>query len=141
MSYEIKRIDPFWKANPIFFAMAVGGTVLGVIGTNMNHTMIVGAGFVVAAIGVLLATKPLVSTVLGTLGFLGGLATFVILPNANSMGMTPIARVLSVLLFSAIYMVLMDAIVLLVACIYNTVSGLLGLGGITLEFEEGSEAS
>lgn len=141
MSYEIKRIDPYWKANPIFLAMAVGGTALGVIGTNVNNSMIVGAGFIVAAIGVLLATKPLVSAVLGTLGLIGGLATFVVLPNVQSMGMSAMARMLSVLLFSLIYMVLMDAIVLLVACIYNSVSGLLGLGGITVEFEEGSEAS
>src|SRR5438105_211805 len=139
MSYQLRRINPFWLTHPMVpTAVAIGG-ILGLIGFATAKPWLALVGGVVAGIGILLGTKPAVSALLGTLGLFGGLVTFVVVPNANALTMSIVMRLVSALLFGAFYMVLMDALVLVVSVLYNFFAGALGLGGVTLEFEATGE--
>lgn len=141
MSYRIKRIDPYWIAHPGVIALAVIGVALALVGYNKANMAVQIAGGVMMAVGVLVATKHAVSAVLGTLGLLGGLVTFVVLPNPE-LATTPMGwRLVSTLFFGLLYMVLMDALVLVVCGLYNFFGGTLSLGALKLDIEEAEEAS
>ena len=135
MSYRVKRIDPYWIRNPILPAVAVLG--VGAALVFINRAMVVPAilGAAIGGIAVILATKPAVSAVMGTLGLLGGLTTFVLVPNAQNAAMPMGLKLLSTVLFTLFYAVLMDGVVLLVAVLYNLFSGAVGLGGLSVELE------
>ncbi|MFA6030645.1 MAG: hypothetical protein WC969_12380 [Elusimicrobiota bacterium] len=135
MSYNIRRIDPFWKASPVVLAVAIIGAVIAMFGYTKGNMLIAGVGALAMAVGVLLAAKPALSLVLGCLGLFGGLVTFVLMPNMQTADMSLPMKLLSTLLFTVLYMVLMDALVLVVAALYNFFGGT--LGGITVEFEGG----
>jgi len=92
----------------------------------------------VMSVGVLLASKPALSAVLGCLGFFGGLVTFVVLPNASTMDMPMWLKLVAALMFALLYMVLMDALILVVAALYNFFAG--SLGGLLLEIEPTGQA-
>lgn len=134
MSYHIRRIDPFWNANPLILALAAGGAVVALFGYSKSNLLVAGLGAAAMGAGTLMAAKPAVSAMLGTLGLFGGLVTFVFMPNANTADMTLPFKLLSTLLFSLLYMVLMDALVLVVAALYNFFGA--SLGGIHMEIEE-----
>jgi hypothetical protein len=135
MSYQVKRINPFWNTHPMIpVGVAVGG-ILGLIGFQTGKPVIAGAGGLVAAAAVLLGTRPVISALLGTLGMLGGLAQFVFVPSLNTVGMSVAMRWGAAILFGLFYMVLMDALVLVVAVLYNLFAGAIGLGGIQLDLE------
>lgn len=139
MSYQLRRINPFWLTHPMVpTAVAVGG-ILGLIGFATTKPILAVIGGGAAGIGVLLGTKPGVSALLGSLGLFGGLVTFVFVPNANALTMNLGMRLVSAILFAAFYMVLMDALVLVVSVLYNFFAGALGLGGIRLELESGED--
>lgn len=139
MSYQLKRINPFWKTHPMVpTAVAIGG-ILGLIGFMKEIGPVAILGGVVAGLAIFFATKPVVSLVLGTLGLFGGLATFVIVPNIQSAGMPMMMKLLSTGLFAVFYMILMDALVLMVSGLYNLFAGAIGLGGIRLELETEAE--
>lgn len=136
MSYRIKRIDPFWIAHPGVIAVAVLGVILALVGYSKNNIAIQIVGGVLMGGGVLLATKHAVSAVLGTLGMMGGLVTFVLLPNPE-LATTPMGwRLVSTFFFGLLYMVLMDALVLVVCWLYNLFGGVLNLSVLTLDIEE-----
>ena len=136
MSYRIKRIDPFWIAHPGVIAIAVLGVVLALVGYSKNNIAIQIVGGVMMSGGVLVATKHAVSAVLGALGLIGGLVTFVVLPNPE-LATTPLGwRLVSTGFFALLYMVLMDALVLVVCGLYNLFGGTLNLGVLELDIEE-----
>ncbi len=136
MSYRIKRIDPFWIAHPGVIGIAVLGVVLALVGYSKNNIAIQIVGGVMMSGGVLVATKHAVSAVLGALGLIGGLVTFVLLPNPE-LATTPLGwRLVSTGFFALLYMVLMDALVLVVCGLYNLFGGTLNLGVLELELEE-----
>lgn len=137
MSYRIRRIDPFWVAHPAVFAVAIIGLALVFLGLKKANVALQGIGGVALLGAVLTMTRPAVSAVLGTLGFLGGVLTFVIMPNPQLAGSPMIWRVVSALFFALLYMGLMDALVLVVSALYNLFGGTLNLGGIQLDIEEG----
>lgn len=139
MSYHVKRIDPFWKASPVVLAVAAIGLVLALFGYQKAQMAIAGVGAALLAVGVLMATKPAVSAILGSLGLFGGLVTFVILPNPQTDGLGFGLKLVSTGFFALLYMVLMDALVLVVSALYNFFGGGLGLGGIRLDIEEDAE--
>ena len=139
MSYRIRRIDPFWIAHPVVIAAAVVGMLLALGGYAKNNIALSIIGGVSMAGGVLAATKPAVSAVLGSLGFFGGLITFVILPNPQLADSPLFWKLVSTLFFALLYMVLMDALVLLVSALYNFFGNSVNLGGIHLEIEEDDE--
>ena len=61
MSYHIRRIDPFWNANPLILALAVGGAMLALFGYSKSNLIVAGVGAAAMGVGVLMATKPAVS--------------------------------------------------------------------------------
>lgn len=136
MSYRVRRIDPYWIKNPILPVVAVVGigAALALIGKDMVMPAIASA--VVGGVAIILSTQPAVSAVLGTLGLLGGLMTFVLVPNSQNASMALSMRLLSTLLFTLFYTVLMDGVVLLIAVLYNLFAGGLGLGGLSLDLGE-----
>jgi hypothetical protein len=136
MSYRVKRIDPYWIKNPILPVVAVVGVLgaLALISKDMVVPAIASA--VIGGAAVILSTQPAVSAVLGSLGLIGGLMTFVLVPNSQNASMTLPMRLLSTLLFTLFYTVLMDGVALIIAVLYNLFAGGLGLGGLSLDLEE-----
>jgi hypothetical protein len=122
--------------NPILPVVAVVGVLaaLGLISKEMVAPAIAAA--VVGGAAVILSTQPAVSAVLGTLGLIGGLMTFVFVPNSQNATMAISMRLLSTLLFTLFYTVLMDGVVLLVAVLYNLFAGGIGLGGLSFDLED-----
>lgn len=139
MSYQVKRIDPFWHNHPMIPTAIVIGGILAMIGFQKQATALALVGAAVAGVAVVVAARPVVSAVLATLGVFGGLVTFVFVPNQQSAGMSLGMRLLSTVLFALFYMILMDALVLVVSVLYNLFGGALGLGGIKLELESQAE--
>jgi len=140
MGYHVRRIDPFWKASPVVLIIAIVGALIAAFGlTRQPPNMVVAAsGGAVMAVGVLLASKPAISAVLGCLGIFGGLVTFVFLPNQSAVDMPFWLKLVASLMFALLYMVLMDALILVVAALYNFFAG--SLGGLLLEIEPTGQA-
>jgi hypothetical protein len=136
MSYRVKRIDPYWMKNPILPIVAIlgVGTALAFITRELTIPAIVAA--LVGGAAVIAATQPAVSAVLGTLGLIGGLTTFILVPNAQNAAMSIPLRLLSTVLFTLFYTVLMDGVVLIIAVLYNLFAGAVGLGGFSLDLED-----
>ena len=140
MSYRVKRIDPYWMKNPILPIVAVVGVLVALVAVQRGMFPVAVVGAVVGGLAVFLSTKPAVSAVLATLGLLGGLTTFLIVPNSQNAAMTIPLRLLSTILFTLFYTVLMDGVVLLIAVLYNLFSGAIGLGGLSLDMEDEGES-
>ncbi|OGR99475.1 MAG: hypothetical protein A2V88_04545 [Elusimicrobia bacterium RBG_16_66_12] len=140
MSYRVKRIDPYWMKNPILPIVAVAGVLVALVAVQRAMFPVAIGGAVVGGVAVFLSTKPAVSAVLATLGLLGGLTTFLIVPNSQNAAMTVPLRLLSTVLFTLFYTVLMDGVVLLIAVLYNLFSGVIGLGGLSLDLEDEGES-
>ena len=142
MSYRVRRIDPYWIKNPVLPVVAIVGVVAALLLIGRGMVVPAIAAAVVGGLAVFFSTQPGVSAVLGTLGLLGGLTTFILVPSSQNAGMSLPLRLLSSLLFTVFYMVLMDGVVLLVAVLYNLFAGAVGLGGVSLDLEEdgGGEA-
>ena len=141
MSYRIKRIDPFWIAHPAVIAVIFIGLVVALFGYQKQNTVVSLVGGLAMVAAVVVATKPVVSGVLGSLGLFGGLFTFVFFPSP-ALGDTPVIwKLVSALFFAGLYMGLMDALILVVAALYNFFGGTLRLGGILLDIEESDDAS
>lgn len=140
MSYQVKRIDPYWMTHPMIPVAVVAGGVLALVGHQSDKAVIGIGGLIIAGVSVVLAAKPVISAVLGTLGVFGGLVTFVILPQPQMVGMPIGMRFVSTLLFALLYMVLMDALVLAIAFLYNLFGA--GMRGVGIDIEEsvGEEA-
>ena len=136
MSYQLKRINPFWHTHPMIpTAVAIGG-ILGMMGYLRQVWALTIVGGLVAGVAVLLAARPAISALLATLGILGGLVTFVIAPDLNASTFSAPWKLASILFYAVFYTVLMDAVVLVVSVIYNFFAGVIGLGGVRLEFEQ-----
>ncbi len=141
MSYQLKRIDPFWHTHPMIPTGVAIGAILALIGYSTNKPIAAVAGGVIAGIAIIAAARPVVSALLGSLGLFGGLVTFVFVPNLSAAGMTIGMKLVSALLFSVFYMVLMDALVLVIAVLYNLFGVTLGLGGLKLDLEAVEETA
>lgn len=136
MAYRVRRIDPFWMAHPAVIAAAVIGLVLALVGYSKGNPGLSIVGGVLLGIGVLVATKPAVTGVLATLGFFGGIVNFVVLPNVQLGGASLPWKLVSTLFFALLYTVLMEALVLVVAALYNLFAGSMGAGAVELEIED-----
>lgn len=137
MSYRVKRIDPYWIKNPVLPVVAVVGVLaaLGLISKDMPVPAVIAA--VVAGVAVVLSTQPAVSAVTGTLGLIGGLTTFILVPNSQNAPMAFTMKLLSTLMFALFYVVLMDGAVLMISVLYNLFAGAIGLGGLSVDLEDG----
>ena len=136
MSYRVKRIDPYWMKNPVLPVVAVVGVLAGLALISKDMVVPAIASVVIGGVAVILSTQPAVSAVLGTLGLIGGLMTFVLVPNSQNAAMSLPMRLLSTLLFTLFYTVLMDGVVLIIAVLYNLFAGGIGLGGLSLDLED-----
>jgi hypothetical protein len=136
MSYRVKRIDPYWIKNPILPLTAVVGVIAAwaLISRDKVVPSIIAA--VVGGAAVVLSAQPALSAVFGTLGLVGGLITFVFFPNPSNASMPLSMRLLSTLMFTLFYAVLMDGVILLVAVLYNLFAGAVGLGGVSFDLED-----
>ncbi|MBI5210340.1 MAG: hypothetical protein HY927_10250 [Elusimicrobia bacterium] len=141
MTYQLKRIDPYWKSNPLIVIGVVIGVACALVGAKMQAVPFSILGGVVAGVAVLLATRPAVSAILVSLGLVGGFITFVLLPNQQAATMSLVQKLLSTVLFGVFYMVLMDALVLVLVVLYNFFTSAVGLGGLSLELEAEGETS
>ncbi len=74
--------------------------------------------------------------VLFFLGLIGGVVTFVVLPNAQADPMSGVERIMASGLFGLLYMFLMLALCVVVAFLYNLFTQTIGMKGIKLELDE-----
>ena len=130
MSYRIKRIDPFWRAEPFVAAVAAAGVIIGALGANSGSTAATAIGALAACAAVFAATKPALSAVFATFGLIGGAVAFI----AGSGGLDPLTRLGWTAAFGAFYMIVMDVVVLGVAALYNIFTRL-GFSGMSLRLE------
>ncbi len=141
MTYHMRRINPYWHAHPMIPTGVAIGVILAVMGIKSGNNLFAILGGVAAGIALLAATRPAVSAVLATLGIFGGLVTFILMPNPQAAVMSFGTKLLSVGLFAVFYMVLMDALVLVIAVLYNLFSETLGLGGVRLDLESEEQSA
>lgn len=77
-----------------------------------------------------------VPLVVFTLALLGGAVTFFVVDNVQTAPMTVAQKLLSVGLYGLLYVVITTAVLVLAAFVYNMLTGVLGLRGITVDIEE-----
>lgn len=82
-----------------------------------------------------IVTSP-VPLMLFFLSFLGGFVKFFVMPDPQFLGMNAGQKLLSVLLFSLIYVVISTAVVVFAVFVYNFFCGALGMRGVQAEIEE-----
>jgi hypothetical protein len=139
MTQQVKRVDPYWHTHPMIpTGVAVGG-ILALIGYLKAATVLAVAGGAVAALAILFAARPVLSAVLGTLGLAGGLLSFVVVPNLSATGMSIPLKLVAALMFAVFYMVLMDALILVLAVLYNLFADTMGMSALRLELEAAEE--
>ncbi len=77
-----------------------------------------------------------VPLVVFALAVLGGGVTFFVVDNPQLAPMTTGQRLLSVGLYALLYVVISTAAIVFAAFVYNVLTGVLGLRGITFDIEE-----
>ncbi len=77
-----------------------------------------------------------VPLVIFCLALLGGVVTFMVVPNMQLASMSFMQKVLSVGLYSLLYVVISTAVLVFAAFAYNILTGVLGLRGVTFDIEE-----
>lgn len=70
------------------------------------------------------------------LALLGGIVTFMVVPSIQLASMTFAQKLLSVGLYALLYVVIFTAVLVFAAFVYNILTGVLGLRGISFEIEE-----
>jgi hypothetical protein len=139
MTQQLKRIDPYWHTHPMIPTGVAVGAILALIGYLKAATVLAAVGGGVAALAILFAARPVISAVLGTLGLAGGLLSFVVVPNLSAAGMSVPLKLVATLMFAVFYMVLMDALVLVLTVLYNLFSDTFGMSAVRLELEAADE--
>lgn len=135
MSYQLKRINPFWHAHPMIpTGVAIGG-ILGLVGYVTGRGLLGGAGALIAGAAILAATRPAFSALFLTLGLFGGVIRFGLQPDPGTVGLSSLMRWGAAGAFGLFYMILMDALVLVVAVLYNLFTGVVGLSGLRVELD------
>ena len=70
------------------------------------------------------------------LALLGGVVTFMVVPNLQLAPMIFFQKLISVGLYALLYVVISTAVLVLAAFVYNLLTGVLGLRGVTFDIEE-----
>ncbi len=70
------------------------------------------------------------------LALLGGMVTFMVVPNVQLASMSVFQKLLSVGLYALLYVVITTAVLVFAAFVYNILTGVLGLRGVAFEIEE-----
>ena len=77
-----------------------------------------------------------VPLVVFVMGLLGGMVTYVVVPNPQIEPMRMGAKLMSIGIFSLLYTVLVSSILTLLGFLYNLLTGVLGMKGVVFELEE-----
>jgi hypothetical protein len=77
-----------------------------------------------------------VPLVVFVLALLGGAVTFVVVPNIQLAPMSAFQKLLSIGLYALLYVVITTAVLVFAAFVYNLLTGVLGLRGVTFDIEE-----
>lgn len=77
-----------------------------------------------------------VPLVIFSLALLGGIVTFMVVPNVQLASMTAGQKLMSVGLYALLYVVISTAVLVFASFVYNVLTGVLGLRGITFDIEE-----
>ena len=133
MTYQLRRLDLLRSGAPVLIGLAVVGLAVGLVGFKIQKLLVMGIGAFVYALAIILLAKPVVSVLLALLGLGGGILTFFLLPNPEMMGQPVTTRLLATILFSVLYLALMETLLLIGAFIYNMLVQTLGLTGVHLE--------
>jgi len=70
------------------------------------------------------------------ISLLGGVVTFMLVPNPQYAPMSAAQKLVAVGLYSLLYTVLVSALFVFIAFVYNVLTGVLGLKGVRCELEE-----
>ena len=132
MSYRVKRIDPYWFKHPILPIAVFLGAALALGAGFANKPL----GALIAAVAILLSTRPAITGTVMLLGFLGGLVTFVVSPNTQNAALSAMQKAMSVGFYTLFYAVLTEGALLLLAVVYNFFAAISSLGGLSLELED-----
>lgn len=141
MTQQLRRIDPYWHTHPMIPTSVAIGFVIALIGYLRTSSPLLIIGGAIVALAILWATRPVVSAVLATVGLFGGILSFLIVPNLSTTGMSVWLRFVSTAMFMVFYAVLMDALVLVLAVLYNFYSDTLGLSAVSLQMEAAEETA
>ncbi len=141
MNYEVKRIDPYWHPHPMVPTSVAVGIALGLAGYRLGKPVLAGAGAVVAGISIVWATKPALSILAAAFGFLGAVLSFGLVPSPTIALLSLPWRGVAALGFTLSYMVLTDAVFLVVSALYNFVAGVTGFEGLRLELDVRADAA
>ena len=138
MSYQIRRINPYWFATPITPAAAILGAVVASVGILIGQDKVSGisrflflGGSAVCAVAVLAATKPAVSASFAVLGLLGFSFSFFVVPDVQMTGQSFLQKLLATILAAGMWTVMTDALVLAAAFFYNFFGAI--WGGVQLD--------
>lgn len=138
MSYRVKRIDPYWFTNPALPVVILAGVALAAFGGYSGKAPVAIIGVVLAAAGIVAATRPAITATMFMLGFLGGLSTFVVFPGGQNAGLPVFQKIMSTAFYSLFYAVLTAGALLLLSVVYNFFAAISSLGGLSLELEDES---
>ena len=141
MNYQVKRLDFTWLLNTGTMVGVVIGMIVSLVGYRSNNLLLMGAGGVVFGGAIVAITRPVLSGLLAILGLFGGLLTFFLVPNPEVVNMPLGTRMMAAILFTALYTVLMDTLLVVGSLLYNVLTRTVGLQGIVLEVstEESAE--
>ncbi len=77
-----------------------------------------------------------VPIVVFALAILGGIVTFMVVPNPQIEPMNIGQKMLSIGLFALLYVVIVSALMVFIAFLYNVLTGVLGMKGVSFDIEE-----
>ncbi|MBI5883479.1 MAG: hypothetical protein HZB91_10300 [Elusimicrobia bacterium] len=139
MTYQIRRINPYWHSNPLLLGAIALGVIVGVIGIRIEASfmrgLVVALGCLMAGSSVLAMARPVLSAFFATLGLIGGLFVFLRPGSPYAASMVLWQKFLSTALFVFFYTILWDSLALVAVALYNFFSDTVGLGGVKLDLE------
>jgi len=77
-----------------------------------------------------------VPVVVFVLGLLGAVVAYVVMPNPQLTSLNLWQKTVSIGLYSLLYMIIVSALLVFTASMYNILTGVLGLKGFVLDLEE-----
>lgn len=77
-----------------------------------------------------------VPVVVFVLGFLGAVVSYVVVPNEQLAPLNAWQKMMSIGLFSLLYMLIGSALLVFIAFMYNILTGVIGMKGFVFDLEE-----
>lgn len=139
MNYHLKRLNPYWHNHPMIPTGVAVGVICAAMGFFAHKPIVEVIGVGLAGVAIFAGVRPVFSLLFSLIGLFGGVSTFLIAPGLNAESLNVPLKLVSILLFTAFYAALMDAMLLVVAVLYNFLVGPAGLSGLHLELSEVAE--